>query len=323
MEEQKMSTSGVKIFGGSSNPALTQRICEILDIPKGKILLGREPGGEITVEIKENIRGADVFFVQSGSPHPNRYFVELLTAVDALSRSFAGRITAVMPYYSYSGTTSSKEARSSIVAGLKADLLEHAGVNHTLTMEMHSLWMKGYFRKIDHMLAAPIFTPYIREKFRDQKGNIVIVDPDGGSNIRMARAYAATYLSDYAVGYAVLDSKGKGTLLCDFDIKGKCAILVDDIVNTANTIVASADILLNKGVKEVHAIVTHGMLSGNALEKIDNCGLSSLALTDTIALQEDLSKKIAVVTASKLFAHAISSIHNNESISGLFRVSGR
>jgi ribose-phosphate pyrophosphokinase len=314
-----MSTHKIKIFGGSSNPGLTEKICNILDIPKGKIKLGREPGGEITVEIEENVRGADVFFVQSGSPYPNRNFVELLSAVDALKRSCAGRITVVMPYYSFSETPLSRESRSPITARHKADLLAESGANHFLTMELHSLWMKGYFKQVDNLYASPIFTPYIKEKFRDQKGNILIVDPDG-SNVHVARKYAMSYLSEYAVSYAVVDSKYKGAVLCDIEIMGKCAIIIDDAVNTARTIKASTDILLREGAAEVHAIATHGMLSGNAQGEIENCGLSSLALTDTIALPEKMSEKITILSSSRLFALAILSIHNDDSIKGLFKI---
>lgn len=315
-----MSTYGMKIFSGNSNIQLAQQICETLGIPMGAILVSRFSDGEIRVEIRENVRGADVFVVQSGGYPVNDHLMELLVIIDALKRASARRITAVMPYYCYARQDRKNKPRVPITARLVADLISRAGAHRVLTMDLHAGQIQGFFDiPVDNMYASPILLPYIRENFNHDS---VMVSPDAGGVAR-ARAYARRLKA----GLAVIDKRRSDAneavaMNIIGEVAGKSAIVLDDMVDTAGTLGEAVNTLLDKGAREVHACVTHAVLSGPAVERIEKSALKSLIVTDTIPLRPEAAqcKKIKCLPSCRLFSEAIRNIHNEDSISTLFEV---
>jgi len=315
-----MATYGMKIFSGNSNPELAQKICQQLGIPLGRALVGRFSDGEIRVEIHENVRGADVFVIQSGAHPVNDHLMELLVMVDALKRASARRITAVIPYYSYARQDRKNKPRVPITARLVADLIVRAGTHRILTMDLHVGQVQGFFDiPVDNLYASPVLLPYIKEHFRN---DLVIVSPDAGG-VPRARAYA----KQLKAGLALIDKRREDVneakaMNIIGEVEGKTAIILDDMVDTAGTLVEAAKTLLEKGAKEVHACVTHAVLSGPAVERIEKSGLKSLVVTDTLPLRPQAAhcEKITVVSSSRLFSQAIKNIHNEDSISTLFEI---
>jgi len=315
-----MATYGMKIFSGNSNLELAQKICDSLEIPLGRALVSTFSDGEIRVEIGENVRGADVFVVQSGAPPVNDHLMELLVMIDALKRASARRITAVIPYYSYSRQDRKNKPRVPITARLVADLITSVGTDRILTMDLHAGQIQGFFDiPVDNLYASPILLPYIREHFNH---NLVVVSPDAGG-VPRARAYAQRL----PAGLALIDKRRVDVNQAEVmhiigDVAGKTAIILDDMADTAGTLVEATRALLDRGASEVHACVTHPVLSGPAVERIEKSDLKSLVVTDTLPLRPQAAHcdKIKVVSAARLFSQAIKSIHNEDSISSLFDI---
>jgi ribose-phosphate pyrophosphokinase len=310
----------MKIFAGNSNPELAQQICDCLEIPLGKALVSAFSDGEIRVEIAENVRGADVFVVQSGADPVNDHLMELLVMIDALKRASARRITAIMPYYSYSRQDRKNKPRVPITARLVADLITRAGAHRILTMDLHAGQIQGFFDiPVDNLYASPVLLPYIRERFDH---DLVIVSPDAGG-VPRARAYASRLKATLAlIDKRRIDVNEAEAMNIIGEVAGKTAIVLDDMVDTAGTLVEATKTLLEKGAREVHACVTHAVLSGPAVERIEKSLLSSLVVTDTLPLKPQAAhcQKIEIVPSSRLFCQAIKSIHNEDSISNLFEI---
>jgi ribose-phosphate pyrophosphokinase len=315
-----MSTYGLRIFAGNSNPVLARQICGRLGIALADSLVSTFSDGEIRVEISENVRGADVFVVQSGCHPVNDHLMELLVMVDALKRASARRITAVIPYYCYARQDRKNKPRVPITARLVADLISRVGAHRILTMDLHAGQIQGFFNiPVDNLYASPILLPYIREQFGN---NLVIVSPDAGGVAR-ARAYAKRLHA----GLAVIDKRRSDANQAEAlniigEVAGMTAIVLDDMVDTAGTLVEAVNTLLEKGASEVHACVTHAVLSGPALERIEKSALKSLIVTDTIPLRSRAAecRKIACLPSCGLFSAAIRNIHNEDSISTLFEI---
>lgn len=315
-----MATYGMKIFAGNSNPELAVQICESLEIPLSRSLVTTFSDGEIRVEIGENVRGADVFVVQTGSPPVNDHLMELLVMIDALKRASARRITAVIPYYSYSRQDRKNKPRVPITARLVADLITRVGTHRILTVDLHAGQIQGFFDiPVDNLYASPILLPYIREHFN---GNLVIVSPDAGG-VPRARAYA----SQLKAGLALIDKRRADVNKAEAlniigEVEGRTAVVLDDMVDTAGTLVEATKSLLEKGAREVHACVTHAILSGPAVDRIENSPLKSLVVTDTVPLSPQAShcEKIKCVPSCRLFSAAIRNTHNEDSISTLFEI---
>lgn len=315
-----MATYGLKIFAGNSNPELAQRICESLEIPLGRALVSTFSDGEIRVEIGENVRGADVFVVQSGAQPVNDHLMELLVMIDAFKRASARRITAVIPYYGYARQDRKNKPRVPITARLVADLITRVGANRILTMDLHAGQIQGFFDiPVDNLYASPILLPYIREHFdRD----LVIVSPDAGG-VPRARAYARGLKAGLAlIDKRRVDVNEAEALNIIGEVADKTAIVLDDMVDTSGTLVEAIKVLIDKGAKEVHACVTHAVLSGPAISRIENSALASLVVTDSLPMrpQSTHCDKIKVVPSSRLFSEAIRNIHNEDSISTLFEI---
>jgi ribose-phosphate pyrophosphokinase len=315
-----MAVYGMKVFAGNSNPVLSASICEILEIPLGKSEAGRFSDGEIRLEIGENVRGADVFIIQSGASPVNDNIMELLVMIDACKRASARRITAVMPYYCYARQDRKNKPRVPITARLLADLITRVGADRIVTMDLHAGQIQGFFNvPVDNLYASPILLPYIKEHFDK---NLVIVSPDAGG-VPRARAYAKLLKS----GLAMIDKRRSDPNMAEAlnligEVEGKTAIILDDMADTAGTLVEATRTLLERGAKAVYACVTHAVLSGPAVERIQNSPLESLIVTDTLPLKEEIAKsgKITCVSSARLFAQAIRSIHNEDSISTLFEI---
>lgn len=310
----------MKVFAGNSNPALSESICEILEIPLGRSLAGRFSDGEIRVEIGENVRGADVFVIQTGAAPVNDNLMELLVMIDACKRASARRITAVMPYYCYARQDRKAKPRVPITARLIADLITRVGADRIVTMDLHAGQIQGFFNvPVDNLYASPILLPFIKEHFDK---NLVIVSPDAGG-VPRARAYAKLLKSELAMIDKRRSDPNKAEAMNIIgEVDGKTAVILDDMVDTAGTLVEATKTLLEKGAKAVYACVTHAVLSGPAVERICNSPLEKLIVTDTLPLREEVIKcgKITCVSAGRLFAQAIRSIHNEDSISTLFEI---
>jgi ribose-phosphate pyrophosphokinase len=315
-----MSIYSLRIFAGNSNPELVQQICEKLGIALGRCVISTFSDGETRVEISENVRGADVFVVQSGCHPVNDHLMELLVMVDALKRASARRITAVIPYYCYARQDRKNKPRVPITARLVADLISRVGTHRILTMDLHAGQIQGFFDiPVDNLYASPILLPYIREHFDN---NLVLVSPDAGGVAR-ARAYARRLNS----GLAVIDKRRSDANQAEAlniigEVAGMTAIVLDDMVDTAGTLTEAVNTLLEKGAKEVHSCVTHAVLSGPAVERIEKSALKSVTVTDTIPLRPEAAKcrKISCLPSSGLFSAAIKNIHNEDSISTLFEI---
>jgi len=308
----------LKLFSGNSNIKLAQEICKVLNIPLGKANVKRFSDGEIQIEIEENVRGMDVFLVQSTCTPVNTYLMELLIMMDAMKRASAERITAVMPYYGYARQDRKVAPRAPITAKLVADLITTAGANRILTVDLHAGQIQGFFNiPVDHLYAAPVILEFIKNKFTE---NLVIVSPDAGG-VERARAFAKRLDATLAIIDKRRAQPNEAQIMNIIgEIRGKTALLLDDMVDTAGTLIQSAEVLHKKGVERVAACCTHAVLSGSAIEKINQSALQELVVTDTIPLREDAKshKKIVVLSISKLLGEAIKRIHNNDSVSSLF-----
>lgn len=309
--------NGMLIFSGNSNKKLTEEICKHLDTPFGKAIVGKFSDGEIKVKINEDVRGRDVFIIQSICPPVNDSLVELLILIDALKRSSAKRITAVVPYFGYARQDRKDQPRVPITAKLIANLLTAAGTNRVLTIDLHAGQIQGFFDiPLDHLFAVNIFVDY----FESQKvKDLVVISPDVGG-VKMARAYAKRFKADLAVvDKRRVNDKKTEVMFIMGKVKGKNALIVDDIVATASSLIEATDALKKEGAKDVYAAITHPILSGPAIERIAGSKVKKLMVTNTIPVPKNkMVPKIKVLSIAPLLAEAIKRIHNEKSISVLF-----
>jgi ribose-phosphate pyrophosphokinase len=307
----------LKIFSGSAHPGLTREIAEFLGIPVGQARLRRFPDSEVSFQIDENIRGADVFIVQPTSNPVDQHLMELLVMTDAFRRSSAARITAVVPYYGYARQDRKDKPRVPISAKLVANLLSAAGTNRVLTMDLHKAQIQGFFDiPVDHLFAAPVIVDYLA---RLNFPKLTIVAPDAGGAER-ARAYAKRLDAELAVIDKRRTEDGAAEVMNVVgDVEGRTCILQDDIIDTAGTIQKGAMALTAAGAERVLACAVHGVLSGPAFDRVESSPLEQLIVTNTVPLRgEGQCRKIVVLSVARLLGQAIRSIHEETSVSSLF-----
>jgi ribose-phosphate pyrophosphokinase len=308
----------MKIFTGNSNPTLAQEIARNLDTSLGQANITRFSDGEVQLEINENIRGCDIFVVQSTCCPANENYMELFVMLDALKRASAARITAVMPYYGYARQDRKVAPRAPISAKLMANLITRAGADRVLTMELHAGQIQGFFDiPVDHLFAMPVLISALKET---NASDIVVVSPDAGG-VERARAFAKRMDASIAIIDKRRNAPGEAKALNLIgDVAGKNAIIVDDMIDTAGTITQAVDTLLKNGAKKVSACATHAVLSGPAVARIQDSQLQEVVVTDTIPLSPQARKctKIKQLSVASLLAEAIKRIHGNDSVSSLF-----
>ncbi len=310
--------NNLTLFTGSANPNLAAKIAEYLSVPLSSALIGRFSDGESRVEIESNVRGRDVFIVQPTCSPANENLMELLIIIDALRRASAQRITAVIPYYGYSRQERKSAPRTPITAKLVADLLTTAGVSRVLTIELHTGAIQGFFNlPVDHLYSKPVFADHL---LRLNLSNPIMVSPDAGG-VERARAFAKVM----NCGMAIVDKRREKPGVSQVmhligDVKDKTAILIDDICDTAGSLSSAAQVLKEQGAVKVIAMVTHPVLSGNAIKTLNDSCIEHLIVSDTIPLSDEARacSKIQVLSVSELLGQAIRRIHNSDSISSLF-----
>ena len=314
----------IKVFSGNANPKLAEEICKLMGTKLGEAEVGTFSDGEIFVSLYETVRGSDVFVVQSTCTPVNNNLMELLIMIDALKRASAGRITAVIPYYGYARQDRKAKARDPITAKLVANMLTAAGADRVLTMDLHASQIQGFFDiPVDNMLGNPLFTRYYMSKFDEKLFNhdeFCVVSPDVGSVAR-----SRTFAAKVHMGLAIVDKRRQRANMCEVmniigDVEGKTCILFDDIVDTAGSLCNAAEAIKTIGkAKAVYACASHGVLSGNATQRIEDSCIEELMVLNTIPLPADYTgKKIRQLDASPIFAKAITRIYNETSISSLF-----
>lgn len=313
-----MPIDHMMIFAGNAHPALAQEICDYLSMPLGRASVRTFSDGEVFVEIGENVRGADVFVIQPTCPPVDHNVMELLIMVDALRRASARRITAVLPYYGYARQDRKAAPRVPISAKLVADIITTAGARRVLAMDLHATQIQGFFSiPVDHLFAAPILLNYLRNRFPEE---VVMVSPDAGG-VERTRAFAKRLGAGLAIIDKRRDRPNEAQVMNIIgDVKGKTAVILDDMVDTAGTLCKAAEALKEHGANEVHACITHPVLSGPAVSRIRESVLESLVVTNTIPLREEAQKvdKIKVLSVSDLLGEAIRRIHKDDSVSSLF-----
>ncbi|MFH1458584.1 MAG: ribose-phosphate pyrophosphokinase [Candidatus Omnitrophota bacterium] len=306
------------VLSGNANPKLAQDICKYLKTRLSDCMVNRFSEGEVRVKINENVRGKDVFVVQPTCPAPNDNLMELLIMIDALKRASAQRITAVIPYFGYARQDRKDQPRVPITAKLVANLLTVAGANRILTMDLHAGQIQGFFDiPVDHLFAVNVFIDCL-EKLKNK--NIVVVSPDVGS-IKMARAYAKRMMGSLAIIDKRRISPEKAEVVHILgEVEGKDCLIVDDLIATGGSVIEAAETLKKAKAENVWAAITHGVLSGPAIERIDKCkALTTLFISDTIPLMGVMKHpKIKVLSVASLLGEAIKRIHNEESVSCLF-----
>jgi ribose-phosphate pyrophosphokinase len=309
----------IKVFSGNSNAGLAQKICDVLGVPLGNAGVKTFSDGEVMVEICENVRGRDVYVVQSTCAPTNNNLMELLVMTDALKRASAATITAVIPYYGYARQDRKAAPRTPISAKLVADLVTTAGVDRVVTIDLHAAQIQGFFNiPVDNLYAAPVILNHLKDRFIGQ--NLVMVTPDAGGTER-ARAFAKRL----DCPMAVIDKRRTSPNVAEVmhligDVKGKTAIILDDMIDTAGTLTQAAGALKQNGAALIYAAATHGVLSGPAIDRLNGSVIEEVLLTDTIPLGEkaDRTSKIKVLSVAPLLAEAIRRIHEDESVSSLF-----
>ncbi len=310
----------MKILTGNSNKHLSQKISKFLKNRLVNSNIRKFADGEIYIEINENIRGNSIFLIQSVSSPANDNLMELLLSIDALKRSSAKNITAVIPYFGYARQDRKVVPRTSISAKLVSNLIAKAGADRVVTVDLHSGQIQGFFDiPVDNLFATPIFARHIKKKLK--KNNIICVAPDVGGTAR-ARALGKLLNVDLAIVDKRRPAPGKSEVMNVIgNVKNKTCILVDDIIDSGGTIVNAASELKKRGAKDVHVYVTHGVLSGNAVEKIKKSSIKNLVVTDTIdnSMKVKKVKNIEVLTISNLVGEAIKRISNSTSVSDLFK----
>ena len=306
---------GYKLFSGSANLDFATKVAKYLGTNLGEIQLNRFSDGEINVNITESVRGKDVFIIQSTCAPTNDNLMELLIMVDAFKRSNAGTITAVIPYFGYARQDRKAAPRVPISAKLVASMIERAGIDQVITVDLHAAQIQGFFDiPVDNLYGSIIFTDYIKTK---NLPNPIVASPDIGGVAR-ARNYAEKLGYDLVIVDKRREKANESEVMNIIgDVEGKDIILVDDMVDTAGTLVKAAEVLKAKGATSVMACCSHGVLSGPAYDRIENGTLDELVITDTIPTKQ-ISSKITVLSASKIFAETIRRIVNNESVNDIF-----
>ena len=309
----------IKIFAGNSNRELAEEIAEKIGLPVGVATVGKFSDGEVAVNIGEVVRGSDVFIIQSTCLPVNDNLMELLIMIDALKRASAGRITAVMPYYGYARQDRKAKARDPISAKLVANLITVAGADRVLTMDLHAPQLQGFFDiPVDHLLGVPLLAEYFKEKFSNVD-DVVVVSPDVGSVTRSRK-----FAERIDVPIAIIDKRRPKANVSEImniigDVRDKRVVIVDDLMDTGGTIVNAAKALTDMGATEVYACCTHGLLSGPAIERIQNSQIKELVTLNTIPITpEKRISKVKVLSVASIFAEAIERIYGDISISTLF-----
>jgi ribose-phosphate pyrophosphokinase len=306
------------IFSGNSNQLLADKICDYLQMPIGRAKIDTFSDGEIQIEINDNVRTKDVFVIQSTSSPVNDNLMELLLMIDALKRASARRITAVIPYYGYARQDKKVAPRVPISAKLVADMITNAGATRVITMDLHAAQIQGFFNiPVDNLYAAPVLLDYMRKQFTN---NLVLVSPDAGG-VERARAFAKRL----SAGLAIVDKRRSApneakAMAVIGDVRGKTAIILDDMVDTAGTMSEAVSVLLEQGAKEVHACCAHAVLSGPAIDRINASDLQSLIVTDTVPLttQGQACQKIQSLSIASLVGEAIIRSYRGDSVTSLF-----
>jgi ribose-phosphate pyrophosphokinase len=307
-----------KVFTGNANPALAAEICYELGCPLAAVTVKQFSDGEVHLQIQENVRGADVFVVQPTCTPVDRNLMELLLMMDALKRASAERITAVLPYYGYARQDRKDRPRMPISARLVASLLERAGANRVLALDLHAAQIQGFFDvPVDHLFATPVMIDYFEEMGGE---GLTVVSPDAGG-VERARAFAKRLDSPLAI----IDKRRTDVNVAEVmhiigDVEGQDCLIVDDLIDTAGTLVKAAEALLKQGAKSVRACATHAVLSGPAVERIENSEIEEVVVTNSIPLSEtaDSCRRIKWLSVAPLLAKAIQSIHEDGSVSTLF-----
>ena len=318
-----ISKGQIKVFSGNANKKVAEEICKELGVPFGECEVGKFSDGELFVNIAETVRGCDVFLIQPTNSPVNDNLMELMIMIDACKRASAGRINAVIPYYGYARQDRKTKAREPITAKLVADILATAGIDRVVTMDLHAGQIQGYFDKpVDHLSGAPILAEYFKNMLDEGTISLedtVIVSPDLGGVTR-----ARNFANILDLPIAIIEKRRPKANVSEVmnvigDIEGKNVIIVDDIIDTAGTISQAAKALQDYGAKSVYAAATHGVLSGPAIERIQDSVIKEFIITDSIHLDEEKQiDKIKVVSIAEIFAEAIKSILDNESVSMLF-----
>jgi ribose-phosphate pyrophosphokinase len=308
----------LKIFTGNANPSLAREICRYLKTPLGKASVGRFPDGEVEIKVLDNVRGADCYVIQPTSHPANDNLMELLLLVDALRRASAHRVTPVIPYYGYGRQDRKAEPRVPISAKLVANLISASGAQRVLTMDLHAGQIQGFFDiPVDHLYANPVLIEYFKKK-KMTNGEVVVVSPDAGGTER-ARAFAKRLKT----GLAVIDKRRlspheAAVMNVIGDVKGKTALIIDDIVDTGGTLVKGAEALKKAGAARVLAAAAHGILAGPALDRLNDSPVEELVITNTIPLDGKESRRIKVLSVAPILGEAIRRIHDEKSVSALF-----
>jgi ribose-phosphate pyrophosphokinase len=304
------------LFSGNSNKQLADKIASYLDIPLGAALVGQFADGETRVELGCNVRGRDVYILQSSSYPANHYIMEAVIMADAARRASAGRVTLVMPYFGYARQERKSAPRTPITAKLVADLIEASGINRVVTLELHTSAIQGFFNiPVDHLFAKPIFASYFRNL-----GDMIVISPDAGG-VERARAMA----KHFNCGLAIIDKRRdrpneSNIMHLIGEVKGKHCLIVDDIVDTGGSLTKAAAALMEQGAASVRAAISHPVLSTPSIERIQNSVLKEVIVTDSIQLSDEAKKcnKIVQLSVAELLGKAIRRIHNSDSISSLF-----
>ena len=313
-----MTHDRLQIFSGNANPELTREICQHLGIEIGRAMIRQFADGETYLQIQENVRGADVFIIQPTCTPVDRNLMELLLMIDALKRASAERITAVLPYYGYARQDRKDKPRVPISARLVAALLETAGADRVLTLDLHAAQIQGFFDiPVDHLFAAPVMIEYFKQH---GVSNMTVVSPDAGG-VERARAFAKRLNAPLAI----IDKRREEANVAEVmnvvgDVKNRHCLLVDDLIDTAGTLVKGAEALMEKGASGVSACATHAVLSGPAVGRIEDSCIQEVVVSNSIPLSEGASKcgRIKSLSIGKLLAEAIRSIHEETSVSVLF-----
>jgi len=308
----------LKIFSGTSNPALAQSICDHLGVPMGLVSIRKFPDAETFIRLEEDIRGRDIFVIQSVCHDPSEYLVELLIYLDCIRRASALRVTAVLPYYGYARQDRKDEGRTPITAKLVANMLSTAGADRVLTVDLHAGQIQGFFDiPLDHLEAQPVFLDYFGRKHLE---NLTVVSPDLGSVKRahvMARHLAGKL--------AIVDKERVSSTIVRSDnligaVDGGNVVIYDDIISTAGSVCEAARVLRDHGARDIYVSATHGVLCGPAAERLNKAPIKEVIVSDTVPLSDEAKtiKKLKVLSVATLLGEAIRRIHHNESVSSLF-----
>jgi ribose-phosphate pyrophosphokinase len=310
----------VKVFSGTSNQPLCEAICSYIGIPLGRSTIKPFPDGETFVKVEENVRGEDVFIVQSTSPPTNHHLMELFIMIDAVRRASAARITAVMPFYGYARQDRKDQPRVPITAKLVANLLVAAGANRILTMDLHAQQIQGFFDiPVDHLYAAPVMYEYLKKK---QLKNMVVVSPDVGG-LKMAYAYSQVLESDLAIVAKRRKSATEVESMAVIgEIRGRNVLMVDDLTETAGTLTTAAALLKKKGAKRIMSCVSHAILNEVGIGRLRKSAIDELITTDTVLRPAISGVKITSLSVASLLGEAIKRIHSNSSVTSLFEFKG-